>query len=138
MSSLSQVHPHFVAQFWPQIGRMLERGLEHSAGEYSADQLKVMLVRGEQTLLIAQDEEGNIKGAATVLFENFPNFRSAFITDIGGRLIASQELFALLVDWCVSQGASKIRGCASDEVTRLWRQKFGFQHRYNLVERDIP
>lgn len=137
MLTLQQIHPNFVCQLWPDIGPMLARALVHSGGEFTADQLKYMLVRGEQTLLVAADEEGPIQGAATVSFENFPNERIAFISAIGGRLIACQDLFQQLVEWCRLRGGTKIRGVAGVAVTRLWKQKFGFDHRYNIVERDI-
>jgi hypothetical protein len=116
---------------------MLARALVHSGGEFTIDQLKFMLVRGEQTLLVASEEDGPIQGAAAVIFENFPNERIAFITAIGGRLIACQDLFEQLVEWGRINGATKIRGVAGLAVTRLWKQKFGFAHRYNIVERDI-
>lgn len=133
---IQNVHPNYVQQLWPSINTMLERALEHSGGEYSAEQLRMMLVRGEQVLLIANGESG-IVGAATIAFENYPNDRIAFITAIGGRLIAKQSLFDELKEWCRQQGCTKIRGAAREAVARLWHQKFGIEERYRIVEAPL-
>src|SRR3990167_5085939 len=79
------VNPNFIAQMWPKVEDMLEAALKHSAGEYTAEQLKVMLVNGSQFLLVAEDGE-KIHGAAAIAFQNFPNDRIAFMTAIGGKM----------------------------------------------------
>lgn len=133
---LEQVHPNFVCQVWPHIEAMLTAALEHSGGEYTIEQLQFMLVRGEQILLVAVDDDG-IKGAASVTFENYPAARVGFITAIGGRLISSRDMFGQLVEWMKDQGCTKIRGAARESIARLWRQKFGFEQRYIIVEQSL-
>lgn len=115
---------------------MLTRALEHSGGEYSIDQLQFMLVRGEQCLLVVE-RDGAIVGAAAVTFENYPAARVAFITAVGGKMISNQEVYGQLVEWCQSNGCTKIRGAARESIARLWKQKFGFEQRYIIVEQSI-
>ena len=133
---IEQVHPNFIQQLWPKIGRMLERALEFSGGEYSAEHLRMMLVRGEQMLLVAV-EDGAVIGAATVDFANFPNDRIAFITAIGGRLIARPDLFEELKSVLRSHGCTKIKGEAREAVARLWHQKFGIEAPRLIVEMKL-
>lgn len=116
---------------------MLTLALEHSGGEYSAQQLQFMLVRGEQTLLIAESGDGKIIGAVAVAFENYPNARIAFITAIGGRMISTPDLYDQLTNWCRTNGCTKIRGAARESIARLWKQKFGFEQRYIIVEHSL-
>jgi hypothetical protein len=134
------VHPvnsEFVQQLWPKVEKFIFSALEYSNGEYTAEQLKVLVVRREQILLIGIDEENTIHGAATVQFIDYPNYRVAFITTIGGRLIASVENFEQLVNWCKSCGATKIQGVARKSIERLWKRLFNFENRYSIVEKDI-
>lgn len=133
---IEQVHPNFIQQLWPKIGRMLERALEFSGGEYSAEHLRMMLVRGEQMLLVAV-EDGAVIGAATVDFANFPNDRIAFITAIGGRLIARPDLFEELKSVLRSQGCTKLKGEAREAVARLWHQRFGIEAPRLIVEASL-
>ena len=134
--NIQQVHPTFVCQVWPRISSMLSRALEHAGGEYSLDQLQFMLVRGEQYLLVVEDGE-DIVGAASVAFQNYPSARIAFITAVGGKLISNQEVYGQLVDWCKANGCTKIRGAARESIARLWKQKFGFEQRYIIVEQQL-
>lgn len=133
---IEQIHPNFVQKLWPVVGPMLERALVHSGGEYSAEHLRMMLVRNEQVLLVAVSDEKPI-GAATVEFANFPNDRIAFITAIGGRMIAKQESFEQLKEWCRLNGCTKIRGAANEAVARLWKQRFDMKERYRIVEAEL-
>lgn len=131
-----QVNPQYVASIWPKVGQFIANALEYSGGEYSADQLKVMLTKGSQSLLVA-DDEGHIKGAAAVSIICYPNDTVAFVTAIGGKLITSQDTFNQLVEWAKSQGCTKIQGAARESIERLWRQKFGFSERYRIVEKTL-
>ena len=115
---------------------MLERALEFSGGEYSADHLRMMLVRGEQMLLIALEDD-KVVGAACVDFANFPNDRVAFITAIGGRLIARQDLFEELKSCLRQHGCTKLKGEAREAVARLWHQKFGIEAPRLIVETKL-
>lgn len=131
---LEQLHPNYVCQHWPRIKGFLESGLAHSAGEYDAEQLKVSLVQGSQALLVVLDDEGEVHGACTVASESYPNMQVAFITAIGGRLIASRDLFEQFKTWAANRGHTHIRGFARESVARLWRQRFGYREIYRTVE----
>lgn len=133
---IEYVHANFVQQTWPAVGGMLERALEFSGGEYSAEHLRMMVVRGEQQLFVVV-EDGRIIGAITVEFANFPNDRVAFITAIGGRLIARQDLFDELKSVLRQQGCTKIKGEAREAVARLWHQKFGIEAPRLVVEMKL-
>ncbi|NBW11241.1 MAG: hypothetical protein EBR82_24740 [Caulobacteraceae bacterium] len=129
-----QTHIHFV---WPDVKEYIENALNYCGGEYTAEQLKVLLVRGEQHLLVAVDKNNKINGCATVQFIDYPNFRVAFITSIGGRLISTPDTFEELINWCKFNGATKIQGAARESIERLWKKLFKFERRYAIVEKDI-
>lgn len=134
--NVRQVDPRYIAQLWPEIGDMLSKALKTGAGEYNADQLKVMLVSGTQVLLVIE-QEGKIRGAFSIAFENYPNDRIAFVTAIGGRAVCDQEAWQQFEHWARIQGCTKIRGAAYESVARLWRQKFGVESRYIIVEKNL-
>ena len=77
-----------------------------------------------------------VKGALTVKFTNNPNDRIAFVTLIGGKLIANPDTFQQLKDICKAHGATKIQGAGRPAIVRLWR-KLGFYERYMIVENKI-
>jgi hypothetical protein len=131
-----QVNPIFIHRLWPDVKPMLDKAMEHSAGEYDTEQLKVMLVNGSQTLLVAEDE-GKIYGAATIVFENYPNDRIAFITSIGGKMLANKNIWNQYEAWCKANGCTKTRGYAFEAVARLWKKRFGMEPTYIIVEKKL-
>jgi hypothetical protein len=134
--NLQSVSSQYIHQVWPDVVEFIKDALQYGAGEYNADQMKVMILRGEQILLVAV-EENTIKGAATVQFIDYPNYRVAYVTSIGGRLVTSKDMFNELADWCKFNGASKIQGAARESIERLWKRLFKFERRYVIVEKDL-
>ena len=133
---VEQVPPQYIHQVWPDVVEFIEDALQYGAGEYNADQMKVMILRGEQALLIVV-EENAIKGAVTVQFIDYPNCRVAYVTSIGGKLIANKDTFNDLIDWCKFNGATKIQGAARESVERLWKRLFNCERRYVIVEKEL-
>jgi hypothetical protein len=134
--NVRQVPVDYVAAIWPRVAGMIEAAMEHSAGEYTAEQLRVFLAQGIQTLLVAE-ENGDIRGAATISFINYPNDRIAFVTSIGGRMIANKDVWRQFEGWCRAMGATKVQGAAFEAVARLWRRRFGTKTVYFIVEKNI-
>ena len=76
---------------WDQVEDYFQKVIDKSVGEYNIEQLKAHVVAGMQTLYIAINKEGVIKGGAIVNFINYPNFRVAFITATGGNMIINND-----------------------------------------------
>ena len=135
--SIQPVATQYVNQLWPKVEAFIKSAEEKSGEtEYTAEQIKVYLATGQWMLLVAADENKEIHGAATVNFINYPNDRVAFITAIGGKLIANEETFAQMCAIVKDCGATKIQGMARESVARLWK-RFGFEERSILVETKI-
>jgi hypothetical protein len=128
---LSLIH-----QTWPLVDEYLEEALKWGGDDYTLEQIKVYITKGDWMLLVAVDEQQNIHGAAAVNVYNMPNDRVAFVVAIGGRLISSNETYAQLCALLKSFGVTKIRGVARESIARLWK-RYGFKERYILVEADL-
>ena len=133
---IQYVPQQFVAQTWPRVEEHIKSAMEYGHGDYTLDQIKLLVSMGQWLLLVAIDEEGHIHGAATASFINYPNDRVAFITFIGGRLISNQNTFKEMCDILKSNGATKVQGMARPAIARLWK-RYGFNERSTLVETKI-
>jgi hypothetical protein len=121
------------AQTWPQIEGYVKSAMEYGHGDYTLDQIKLLVCMGQWLLLVATDDEGKVHGAATSSFINYPNDRVAFITFIGGKLISNQETFRQMSEILKARGATKVQGMARPAIARLWK-RYGFEERTTLVE----
>ena len=130
------VPQQFVAQTWPRVEEYVKSALDYGHGDYTLDQIRLLVSLGNWLLLVAVDEEGHIHGATTVSFINYPNDRVAFITFIGGRLISNQDTFKEMCGILKNNGATKVQGMARPAIARLWK-RYGFEERSTLVEVKI-
>ena len=133
---IRHVPAQYVNQAWPLVEKYIADAVQYGGDDYTLDQVKVYLASGQWLLVVAADEQGAVKGAATISFCNYPNDRVAFVTFIGGRLISNQETFTQFKDLLKANGATKIQGAARESIARLW-SRYGFEERYRIVETKI-
>jgi hypothetical protein len=129
---INYVPLQYCAQTWPKVEGFIENARQHGYGDYTIDQIRLLVNMG-QWLLIVATENDEMRGAATVSFINYPNSRVAFITAIGGKLISSQDTFQQMCEILKAHGATKIQGMARESVARLWK-RYGFEERSVMVE----
>ena len=127
----------YIHQIWDKVEPYFDAAELEGTGDCTTYQLKLQLVSGSVSLLVAVDNEGTIQGAAALSVQNQPNHRVAVITAMGGKGIVDSEVFEQVVVWAKSQGATKIRAWAKDAQARLYRQKAGLITTMNVVEKLI-
>jgi len=134
--TVAHIPTQYVAQAWPMIEKYIVEAQQYGGDDYTIDQVKVYLSTGQWILLAALDEQKQFHGAATVSFLNYPNYRAAFITFIGGKLVSNKDTFAQMSTILKELGATRIQGAARESIARLWR-RFGFEERYRIVETKL-
>jgi hypothetical protein len=134
--SIQPVGIAYVNQTWPLVEGFLSEALKWGEDDYTVEQAKGMLARGDWLLVVAVDKENAIKGAAAINFFNMPNDRVAFVVAIGGKLISNQDTYKQFSALLKSYGATKIQGAAREAIARLWT-RYGFKERYRIVEAKI-
>ncbi len=139
MVTVHAVPLEFVQKTWPLARPHIVAGLQEGSGENSAnmtyndDHVLSYLVSGNWELFVAVDENNVMRGAATISYINYPLHRVAFITAVGGKLIATQDSFTQLKNLFKARGATMIQGYGRPAIIRLWR-RFDFQPRSTLLE----
>jgi len=137
MNTVQIVAPNNVYSVWDNVENYLNVSINVSGGDYTLDQLKLLLVRGEQTLLVSTDEKGVLNGAMTVEFSNRPNSRVMFITALGGNGIVNKDTFDQVENWARMQGATKVSAWAQEAQARLYKIKSNFNTVRMVVEKDL-
>jgi hypothetical protein len=67
MNTVKVVAPNFIFDVWKDIESFLNASINVSGGDFTLDQLKFSLGRGEQTLLVSVNEQNIINGAMTAM-----------------------------------------------------------------------
>jgi hypothetical protein len=134
--TVQPVNVAYFHQTWPLVEGFLSEALKWGEDDYTTEQAKGYLARGDWLLVVAVDEENNVLGAAAVNFFNKPNDRVAFIVAIGGKLISNQDTYKQFSMLLKSYGATKIQGAVRKTIARF-SKRYGFKERYRIVEAKI-
>lgn len=134
--NIRHIPTEFCAQNWHLVEEFIKDAHKWGFGDYSVEQIKMYVTLGQWLLVVAMDENNSVHGAMTISFINYPNDRVAYVTSVGGKLIATPETFEQLSNLVKSLGATKIQGSARPSVARLWK-RFGFKERNVTVEVKI-
>ena len=132
----------YVNQTWPLVEPFIAEAMKKGgdfpewAANYNVSHIQGFVTNGAWLLVVAVDEENVIHGACTVSFINYPMHRVAFVTAIGGKLIANEDSFEQLKQLMKAHGATKIQGYGRESIVRLWK-RFNFEPRNTLVEVQI-
>lgn len=137
MNTVQIVAPNNVYNVWADVESYLNASINVSNGDITLDQLKLLLVRGEQTLLVSVDKNNKLNGAMTVEFVNHPNSRVMFITALGGNGIVNNETFSQVESWAKLQGATKVNAWAQEAQARLYKIKANFNTVRMVVEKEL-
>ena len=133
---IEEVPYNLVNRIWPFVEQYIAKALPHANGEYTIEEVRVLVSLGQWALIVAMDDDNVIHGAATVQYFNRPRDRVAFVTAAGGRCIATSENAAQLYDIFRANGATAVEAAARDSAARLWK-KLGFSVKYNIISATL-
>lgn len=131
--NLIVVPPTHVDWAWRDGASCLSEACETSGGEITGDQLKMIVARGERTL-IRIDDEGKTVGWGCVRVDQLPNMRVLHITDLVAHNAGFQRFFAELKTMAAGLGCSRVRCSAKPAQARLYKMKCGFVPVYETLE----
>lgn len=117
---------------WAQGASCLAAACDTSGGEITGDQLKMLLARGERTL-IRMEADGPV-GWGVIRIDQLPNLRVLFVTDLVAPGAHFERFFEELKVLAKSQGCSRIRCAAKPAQARLYRMKVGARPVYEILE----
>lgn len=130
---LHHIQPQFIDAAWMDGADCLAHACNASGGEIEGPQLKMLLARGERSL-IRMEVDGKTVGWGVVRVDQLPNMRVLFITDLvapGGHF---ETFFEDIKAMAKSLGCSRVRCAAKPAQARLYRQKCQFLPVYEILE----
>ena len=133
---VQQVPLEYVNQVWDKVEGYLTAALEYSSGDYSINDLKVMVVQGSWQLIVATDEENTIHGALVVFYFNRPADRVGFVVAIGGKLVSNRATWAQFEDILRSNGATYLEGAGRESIVKLW-SRYGMRQKYIITGKPL-
>lgn len=134
MIELVPVPPsHIDRAWWKDGAHKLAEACATSGGEITGDQLKMMLSRGERTLM-GMKRDGVFVGWGVIFTDQRPNFRVLHVGEMYAPGAGFPEFFEELKKFADATGHSRVRFSAKPSQARLYRAKLGAQSVYETLE----
>jgi hypothetical protein len=119
---------------WADGASKLAEATNRAKREITPDQLKMLLLRGERTLLGLADDSHKPQAWAAVQIQVLPNLRTLYIYAIYAPGNTGPEAFNLLKQYARDNGCETIRGACEPSVGRLFTRKHGANIIYSVYE----
>jgi hypothetical protein len=137
MKSVQIVGPEHIHAVWEIVCPMLNVAfINYENPDCGIDNLKADVINGKQTLFVVM-ENNKITGAFTVEINNYPNYKIAHTTCMGGKGLFNENTVKQYEEWCKGNGITKIRAYAQDSQARLFKLKMGLEKVTNVVEKNL-
>jgi len=120
--NLSVINPQFIDRAWKEGASCLAEACNSSGGEITGDQLKMILSRGERTLVALVEDEKPV-GWGVVKIDSLPNVRVMHICDLVAHNSKFEQFFGELKRMAVDSGCMEVRWCCKDAQARLYKMK---------------
>ena len=121
---------------WKDGASRLSEACDTSGGEITGDQLKMILSRGERTLLCMREDNKTV-GWAVVRVDQLPNLRALHVTDLVAHNAGFERFFDALKNMAQHLGCSRVRCSCKEAQARLYRMKLGFKPVYTTLEVEV-
>ena len=125
------VEPKFTDFAWRDGANRLAEACA-TVDEITGDQLKLILSRGERTL-VRLDHEGNTVGWGAFRVDQLPNVRVAHITDLVSHNNDFHLFFEQFKDIARALGCSEIRCSCKPAQARLFKRTNDFEEVYTTM-----
>lgn len=131
--NLIPVPANFIDLAYARGASCLHEACDTSGGEIDGSQLKMLLSRGERSLLEMTIDDKTV-GWGVVRVDQLPNFRVLHACELVAHGAHFEGFFNALKDLAKGLGCSRIRCAAKPSQARLYRMKLGFQPVYETLE----
>lgn len=136
MMHLSLIPSTHIDKAWADGAHLLSEACETSSGDITADQLKMLLLRGERTLFAGVKDEKPIAWGV-VQIDILPNKRVCNVCLVWARNGLYQEFVEQVEEFAKSNGCSELRCSAKQAQSRLYQIKFGFEPIYEVLRKEL-
>lgn len=130
------VPPDYACFAWETEGASCLGEVCELVEEITPSQLKMILSRGERTL-VKMEEDGKPIGWGAFRIDQLPNLRVLHITDLVAHNAGFERFFEEIKDIARRLGCSQVRCSAPAAQARLYRMKCGLVPVYEIMKVNV-
>ena len=117
---------------WPLVAPLLQKAIDIDPSAVTIEQVEYSVRTGRTSLLIWEEPNASITGAATVEILDLPRERVANINLLGGRDVVKKQVFDEVCNWMRLSGATKAQCWATGSRVKLY-ETMGMQATHQVM-----
>ena len=133
---LYHIQPRELPQVWGIVAPLLQKAIDLDPNSTSEQHVNYTIRTGTTNLIVWEEPDEGITGAATVSFTDYPTERIAQVHLMGGKGIVREHVFEQAKNWMRANGATKTQCWCQDNLVPMY-EKMGMTNAYKVMRMDL-
>lgn len=129
---LYQITPAQLPQVWDTVAPMLQKAVDLDRNEITIEQVEYAIRTGKSYLLVWDEPDVGLTGAATVDLIDYPRQRVAHVNLMGGAGIVCPHVFEEAKNWMRACGATTAQCWARGSLVNMY-EKMGMENTHQVM-----
>jgi hypothetical protein len=134
--SLHYIPPNQLPTVWDIAAPLLQKSIDTEPDFITIEQVEYAIRTGKMFLLVWDEPDEGITGAAAVEFIDYPRYRVGHGTLLGGKSVVKPHVLAELIAWMKSNGATVAQCWCRDELVPMYK-KMGMEETHHVMRMKI-
>jgi hypothetical protein len=133
---LHYIPPNQLPAVWGEAAPLLQKFIDIEPDFITIEQLEYAIRTGKMFLLVWNEPDEGITGAAAVEFIDFPQYRVGHGAVLGGKNVVKPHVLKELVAWMKSNGATVAQCWCRDELVPMYK-KMGMEETHHVMRMKL-
>lgn len=121
---------------WDKAAPLLQKSIDTEPDFITIEQVEYAMRTGKLFLLVWDEPDEGITGAAAVEFIDYPRYRVGHGTLLGGKSVVKPHVLAELVAWMKANGATVAQCWCRNELVPMY-EKMGMEQTHHVMRMKI-
>lgn len=133
---LYHIPPHQIPAVWDKAAPLLQKSIDTEPDFITIEQVEYAMRVGKMYLLVWDEPDEGITGAAAVEFIDYPRYRVGHGTLLGGKSVVKPHVLKELIAWMKSNGATVAQCWCRDELVPMYK-RMGMEETHHVMRMKI-
>jgi hypothetical protein len=133
---LHYIPSHQLPTVWAEAAPLLQKFIDIEPDYITIEQLEYSIRTGKMFLLVWNEPDEGITGAAAVEFIDYPQYRVGHGAVLGGKNVVKPHVLKELVAWMKSNGATVAQCWCRDELVPMYK-KMGMEETHHVMRMKL-
>jgi len=133
---LYHIQPHQLPAVWDKAAPLLQKSIDTEPDFITIEQVEYAMRTGKMFLLVWEEPDEGITGAAAVEFIDYPRYRVGHGTLLGGKSVVKPYVLEELVAWMKANGATVAQCWCRNELVPMYK-KMGMEETHHVMRMKI-